>query len=81
MYKVLHFLQRQTYRIWYDDGITWGANWSKMLKDRIENAECVMLFSSEAAVNSEFVQDELLDAWMNGKQIFNIQLDDRRIIG
>ena len=39
-----------------------------------------MLFSSEAAVNSEFVQDELLDAWTNGKQIFNIQLDDARFI-
>lgn len=80
VYKVLYFLQRQTYRIWYDDGITWGANWSKMLKDKIANAECVMLFSSEAAVNSEFVQDELLDAWTNGKQIFNIQLDDARFI-
>ena len=57
-----------------------GEIHKRLNNNKFANAECVMLFSSEAAVNSEFVQDELLDAWTNGKQIFNIQLDDARFI-
>lgn len=76
VYSILHMLQRNAFRIWYDDGITWGVNWSKMIKDKIKNAECVILFSSQDASNSEYVQDEIIEAWTNGKKIYTVQLDN-----
>ena len=76
VYKVLYFLQSKSFRIWYDDGITWGSNWSKMIVDKLKNAQCVILFSSKASVNSEYVQDEIIEAWTNMKKIYVIQLDD-----
>ncbi len=59
---VLGMLQRKGYRIWYDEGISGGASWRLMIKDRIKHAECVLLFSSEESVRSVSIAIEITTA-------------------
>lgn len=62
IYPILAMLQRNGFRIWYDEGITGGTNWRLMLKDRIKCARCVLLFSSAVAVTSTAVTIEITTA-------------------
>ncbi|OUQ46913.1 hypothetical protein B5E64_02520 [Drancourtella sp. An12] len=62
VYSILGMLQRNGFRIWYDEGITGGANWRLMIKDRIKCSECMLLFSSADAVGSTAVTIEITTA-------------------
>ena len=78
--KVLPYLsalQREGYRIWYDEGINKGANWSVMLGERLKGCTDFLLFSSENAAASERVEDEVNGAKMCGNiHPITVRLDD-----
>ena len=78
IYPVLGMLQRNGFRIWYDEGITGGANWRLMLKDRIKSSDCVLLFSSINAVTSTAVTIEITTANNFEVPIICVSLDDAR---
>mgnify|MGYP000805654824 CR=1 FL=1 len=71
-------LQRNGFRIWYDEGITDGANWQLMLKDKIKSADCVLLFSSINAVDSTAVTIEITTANNFEVPIICVTLDEAR---
>lgn len=72
-------LQREGYRIWYDEGIHKGANWSVLLGERLEGCTDFLLFSSENAVASERVEDEINGAKMCGNiHPITVRLDDAK---
>ncbi len=55
----LSALQREGYRVWYDEGIHKGNNWLIMLGERIKGCKNFLLFSSEHSAASERVEDEI----------------------
>ena len=75
----LSALQREGYRVWYDEGIHKGANWNVMLGERLEGCTDFLLFSSENSVASERVEDEVNGAKMCGNiHPITIRLDEAR---
>lgn len=78
VYPVLGMLQRNGFRIWYDEGITGGQNWRLMLKDRIKCSECILLFSSKDAVKSTAVTIEITTANNFEVPIICVSMDESR---
>lgn len=76
VFSTMVALQRNSYRLWYDDGIHGGDNWMKILAQKIEESCAVILFCSEDAMNSRFVQTEFRRAINLDKKIYTIKLDD-----
>lgn len=73
----LSALQRKGYRVWYDEGIHKGANWQIFLGERLQGCTNFLLFSSESAVESEFVMNELNGLMLaNNTHPITVQLDD-----
>lgn len=72
-------LQSAGVNIWYDRGIPAGAEWAATLEQRVLGAECVILFLSQAAVDSKWVRREVLFADAADKGIIGVRLDDVRL--
>lgn len=60
----LSALQREGYRVWYDEGIHKGANWTIMLGERLAGCTDFVLFSSANSAASQRVGDEINGAIM-----------------
>ena len=76
VYPILGMLQRNGFRIWYDEGITGGTNWRLMLREKIKSSNCVLLFSSIDAVTSTAVTIEITTANNFEVPIICVSLDD-----
>lgn len=57
--SILSELQKEGYRIWYDEGIYGGANWRVMLGERLEGCTDFLLFSSKNSTQSKNVRAEV----------------------
>lgn len=79
VYPELLYLQKNTYRIWYDDGINGGDNWRKILRDKISNCEEFLLFLSEDSIKSKDVQTEINLALCFEKKIIIVDIDKTEI--
>ncbi len=73
----LSALQKEGYRIWYDEGINKGSNWNVFLGERLRGCTDFLLFSSQNSVASDRVEDEINGAKMcrNIKPI-TVRLDE-----
>ncbi len=76
VYPILDALHDKKYRIWYDESCENGSDFREELRHRIENAEAVILFVSEASMASPFCGMEIIVARENGKRLYPIYLDD-----
>lgn len=78
---ILLLLQRNGYRVWYDEGLTGGENWRKILKEKIKGCKNFMIFTSKNSVKSDDVKIELTTAENFDKKIINIQCDNSKFEG
>ena len=80
VFPIMRKLQLAGFRIWYDEGISGGENWRKILASKIESERCkdFLLFSSENSVNSRHVRAEINLALDRDKKITPVRLDDAR---
>ncbi len=77
VYPILHMLQRNSARIWYDDGIEGGQNWQQIISQKLEGSSLFLLFSSELSVKSENILDEVYTAFhFLNKNCVTIRLDN-----
>ncbi len=53
-------MQEQGFRVWFDQGVEVGAEWPQFIAERLENAENVIVFMSNAANQSKNCRQELL---------------------
>ncbi len=79
--EILHLLQRNGFRVWYDSGIKGGENWKKVLREKIRCCTDFILFTSENAVQSEDVKIEIVTADIYERKIVRIMLDDANFTG
>lgn len=75
VYPLLSMLQRNGYRVWYDEGIKPGDNWRNLIVDKIEKCACVLLFSTAFSAKSDEVEYELDVAKDCKKELITIRMD------
>lgn len=56
---IIKGMQKRGYRVWYDEGIQVGTEWSDTIAAHIEHCECFVSFMSENAAASENCRDEI----------------------
>lgn len=79
VYPILDALYDRKYRMWYDESCETGNDFRDELRHRIEGAEAVLLFVSEASMASPYCGMEIIVARENGKRLFPIYLDDTAV--
>lgn len=76
VYPILDLLYDNKYRMWYDESCETGNDFRDELRHKIEGSSGVILFVSEASMNSPFCGMEILCAKENNKRIFPVYLGD-----
>lgn len=56
---ILERLKFETYRFWFDAGVSGGNTWNDFIADKLLNAKAMLLFLSETSANSKYVKGEL----------------------
>lgn len=73
---ILWKLQQSGFRVWYDDALAIGSDWTRQIAERIRGCTVFLLVMSKCAVASENVLIEATYAQDHGKKIIIINLDD-----
>lgn len=76
VYPILDTLYDNKYRLWYDESCETGNDFRDGLKNMIEGSSGVILFVSEASMNSPFCGMEILCAKEKNKRIFPVYLGE-----
>ncbi|MGH8907843.1 MAG: toll/interleukin-1 receptor domain-containing protein [Egibacteraceae bacterium] len=76
---VMRHAQDQGWGLWYDRGIPGGADWHAMLEERLMSCSGLLLFLSQAAVESKYVRREVRFADSLDKPIVTVQLEAARL--
>ncbi|MDO4189293.1 MAG: toll/interleukin-1 receptor domain-containing protein, partial [Lachnospiraceae bacterium] len=48
VWPIIEQLNKDGYRVWYDDGIDPGTEWDQFIADKVCNSGCFLAFMSEA---------------------------------
>lgn len=72
---VLDYLVRRGYNVWYDEGITPGADWDRFLADKVAHCSCFLCFLSERSAASRECFKEMARAVESGVPILNVFLE------
>ena len=72
---IIHLLQRNGYRVWYDEGIDPGTEWADNIAEHLENAALLFACLSQAYMESTNCRDELLYARSIGMDILMMYLE------
>lgn len=76
--RIISFMHRIVswgYHIWYDRGIPGGAEWDELIEEKVSNCKLLLVFLSEAAVESKWVRREIKFADSEDRPIVGIRLD------
>lgn len=77
VFSILSSLQREGYRIWYDEGINGGENWATIVGEKINHCTNFLLFSSENAVESFEISNEINAARMLKISPITVRIDEK----
>lgn len=69
-------LQKEGFRVWYDEGITPGSNWDEYISSHLDHSCNVLGFLSKSYVKSQNCKDELALTRSKGKPMNLVYLDD-----
>ncbi len=75
---IIESMRLKGYRIWYDEGIKTGSNWQEMILDKVSSCKQFILFSSESATKSKWVNREIGIADDKDKPIIRINIDNSK---
>ena len=73
---VIFRLQRDGYRVWYDEGIAAGSNWDEFISGHLAECAVVIGFLSKSYVKSQNCRDELSLTRLKGKPMNLVYIDD-----
>ena len=72
-------LRNEGFRIWYDEGIDPGADWSDEIASALANAAVFLVFISEAAVASHNVRKEIVFAIDQRKYMLCVHVEETEL--
>lgn len=73
---VIARLQKDGYRVWYDEGIAPGSNWDIYISEHLDQSSVVLGFLSRSYVKSQNCRDELALTRMKSKPVSLVYIDD-----
>jgi hypothetical protein len=71
----LHWLGDWGYYFWYDGGIRASAVWAEVLSEKLKGCQALVVFLSQAAIDSKWVLNEVGLAYKEGKAIIPVELE------
>ncbi len=74
VYPEIRWLQEQGFNVWYDEGISPGAEWRAELSDSIKESSLFLYFISPRSVASDHCQREVNLAVDHQKQLLAVYL-------
>jgi uncharacterized protein YegL len=75
VYPELERLHRLGYRIWYDEGISPGSEWTEAIAQAIMRSTFFLVFVSPRAMASKHVRNEINFALSRGKPLLAVHLE------
>ncbi|MFO1491588.1 MAG: toll/interleukin-1 receptor domain-containing protein [Kiritimatiellia bacterium] len=78
MSRIVPFLHRIVglgYSIWYDRGIKGGKEWNAVIDEKVCGCKALLVFLSQAAVDSKMVRREIILADSENLPILGVRLD------
>lgn len=75
-FSFVYRLQRDEFRVWYDEGIDPGTEWADNIAEKIENSNCFLALISKEYIQSENCRDELSYAHENGIKTLLVFIED-----
>lgn len=76
---VMLHLQKCGYKLWYDREIQGGDDWTAILEERLTYCRALLLFLSQAAIDSKYVRREVRFADGIDKRIITVRLGATRL--
>lgn len=74
--EVLKKIDKEKFRLWYDDTMEIGDDFREELRSRIENCSAILLFISNSSMNSKYCGMEIITAFKYNKRIYPIYLEE-----
>jgi hypothetical protein len=75
--KLATELERQHIEYWMDDRINYGSKWPRVIQEKLEGCQAVIIILSTNAYNSDWVQNEIAFAQQEQKMIFPVLLEGK----
>lgn len=75
--EVLKRIDREKFRLWYDDTMEIGEDFRRELQEKVEKCHAFLLFVSPWSMQSKYCGMEIITAFKNNKRIFPVYLDDQ----
>lgn len=79
IFPILAEMQKNGFRIWFDQGIEAGTEWPEYIETHLENCSKVLIFMSEAAVASINCRNEINLALVLKKEILIVYLEETHL--
>src|SRR5215467_14258331 len=77
--ELFRALRPLSVRVWSDDQLSAGENWSDVLRSRLRDSQYFVLLLTPKTLESSWVLQELGAAWALGKRIIPV-VTDRRLL-
>lgn len=74
--KVLKAIDKERFRMWYDDTMEIGNDFREELREKIEGCFAMLLFVSNASMNSKYCGMEIITAHKYNKRIYPVHLEE-----
>lgn len=78
MPRIAHLLHRIVswgHPIWYDAGIVGGSEWNEVIDEKVSHCQILIVFLSQAAVESKMVRREIILADKENRPILGVRLE------
>lgn len=74
--EVMEALDKEKFRMWYDDAMEIGDDFREELKERIKNSCGVIVFISDNSMASKFCGMEIITAFKHDRRIYPVYLSE-----
>ena len=81
VYPLIEELNRMGYRIWFDDGISFGDEWPEVIAEKLEKCSVFLAAITPAYCRSHNCKNEMTFQVEDGKLILPLMLEDFPLIG
>ncbi len=76
VYPIIERLHDAGFRIWFDEGIEWGSEWSESIAKHLRLCEVCIAFHSNASLDSMNCRQEVNYALKKRRSILSVYLED-----
>ncbi len=76
VYPIIERLHDAGFRIWFDEGIEWGSEWSESIADHLRSCEVCIAFHSSASAESMNCRQEVNYALKKRRSILSVYIED-----